>query len=57
MFSSLAVVTFLAASLVNAAPAARAAADCNPSYDVASSTECITNCNVVSITIRISLCI
>ncbi|KAI8882177.1 hypothetical protein K501DRAFT_273902 [Backusella circina FSU 941] len=50
MFSSLAVVTFLAASLVNAAPTARATTDCNPSYNVAGSTECFTNCNIASIT-------
>jgi hypothetical protein len=41
-----ALVAFIATS-VSAAPAA-AVADCNPSYNVASSTPCFTACNVVA---------
>lgn len=39
----------IAASSVNAAPLeVRQTTDCNPSYDVAPSTPCFTNCNVVA---------
>lgn len=38
----------LALSVVAATAIAVSAQDCNPSYNVAGSTECYTNCNVVS---------
>jgi hypothetical protein len=47
-----AALAFFATTFVSAAPAAKtavvAAADCNPSYNVPSSTPCFTACNVVS---------
>jgi hypothetical protein len=51
MHSAIAFSALLAfiASAVSAAPAAvAAAANCNPSYNVASSTPCFTACNVVA---------
>jgi hypothetical protein len=45
---SIAITTAIA-SVATFATSAFAATDCNPSYNVAGSTECFTNCNVVSI--------
>ncbi|KAL7308176.1 hypothetical protein PS15m_012062 [Mucor circinelloides] len=42
-----AVLAFVASS-VSAAPSARATTDCNPSYNVPSSTPCFTACNVAA---------
>lgn len=38
----------LVASFVSAAPSPRATTDCNPSYNVPSSTPCFTACNVAA---------
>lgn len=38
----------LAIAAIAAAAVAVSAEDCNPSYNVAGSGECFTNCNVVS---------
>lgn len=50
MRATIAISTLVAfvTSSVSAAPAARAATDCNPTYDVAPSTTCFTNCNTVA---------
>jgi hypothetical protein len=42
----------LAIATIAAAAAAVSAQNCNPSYNVAGSGDCFTNCNIVSIQLK-----